>query len=64
MVELGRLLDRVNADRKIRVLVVSGAGRGFCAGFDLGLAADAPGSAEQGETPAWNGTPENPSRRW
>ena len=53
VVEFGRLLDRVNADRKIRVLVVSGAGRGFCAGFDLALAGDAPGSAEQGETPAW-----------
>ena len=51
--EIARLLDKVGADSKIRVLVVTGAGRGFCAGFDLALAADAPGSAELGETPAW-----------
>jgi enoyl-CoA hydratase len=51
--EIGRLLDRFGAEPAARVLVVSGSGRGFCSGFDLELAGDAPGSAELGETTAW-----------
>jgi enoyl-CoA hydratase len=50
---IGRLLERIGADAATRVLVLTGEGKGFCAGFDLGLAADAPGSAELGETTAW-----------
>lgn len=57
--ELHRLLDRVAADTSTRILVITGEGRGFCAGFDLSLAADAPGSAELGETPAWMMRQEN-----
>src|SRR5437868_5418053 len=53
VVEIGRLLDVVNADHATRVLILTGEGRGFCAGFDLSLAAVAPGSAELGETTAW-----------
>ncbi len=34
--ELRLALDHVQADSSIRVLVLSGAGRGFCAGQDLG----------------------------
>lgn len=51
--DIGRLLDRIGADHGTRVLILTGEGKGFCAGFDLGLAADAPGSAELGETAAW-----------
>lgn len=51
--EIARLLDVVDADDDCRVLILTGSGRGFCAGFDLTLAADAPDSARLGETRAW-----------
>jgi 2-(1,2-epoxy-1,2-dihydrophenyl)acetyl-CoA isomerase len=44
--EVRDALTRLAADREARVLVLSGAGRGFCAGQDLGDRAVAPG--EQG----------------
>ncbi len=51
--DLHRALDTVANDADCRVLVVTGEGRGFCAGFDLRLAGSAPGDAEAGETIAW-----------
>ncbi len=38
--ELVDALDRVDEDPEVRVVVVTGRGRGFCAGADLGFGAD------------------------
>src|SRR4029450_8862284 len=43
--ELRDALARVAADKSARVLLLTGAGRGFCAGQDLSDRAVAPGSA-------------------
>jgi enoyl-CoA hydratase len=50
--DLLQALDRTGRNPACKVLIMTGAGRGFCAGFDLTLADDAPGS-EHGETTAW-----------
>ena len=36
-----KALDQYDADNSARVMVVTGAGRGFCAGADLGAGGDA-----------------------
>jgi 2-(1,2-epoxy-1,2-dihydrophenyl)acetyl-CoA isomerase len=43
--EVRDVLERVKGDASVRVLLLTGAGRGFCAGQDLGDRAVAPGDA-------------------
>ena len=38
--ELCAVFDEVDANPEVRVVVVTGRGRGFCAGADLGLGGD------------------------
>lgn len=49
--ELWALLDQVEADRGLRALVLTGAGRGFCAGLDLSELdfTPGPGQAERAD---------------
>lgn len=55
MRELIEVYDRVDADDAVRVVVVTGAGRGFCAGADLSSGGDTFDSTGRGDRPA--GTP-------
>ena len=50
--DLHAALARLGEDRDCRAIVLTGAGRGFCAGLDLQGAGDAPGSEGQGAAPA------------
>lgn len=43
--EVSEALERIEADSSLRTLLITGAGRGFCAGQDLSDRAVAPGSA-------------------
>ena len=46
--ELAALVERADLDPNVHVILVSGRGEGFCAGFDLSAYADGSGSAGDG----------------
>ncbi|MDB5860018.1 MAG: uncharacterized protein JWQ76_3707 [Ramlibacter sp.] len=51
--DIAEALTTVDRDPACRVLVLTGEGRGFCAGFDLRLAGSAPDQDAVGESTAW-----------
>lgn len=50
--DLYTALDELHSDRECRVIILTGAGRGFCAGLDLQGAGDPPNVDGQGPAPA------------
>ncbi|MCV7386272.1 crotonase/enoyl-CoA hydratase family protein [Mycolicibacter longobardus] len=67
--ELSALVERADLDPNVHVILVSGRGAGFCAGFDLGAYADGSASAGgegyrgtvlDGKTQAVNHRPDQP----
>jgi enoyl-CoA hydratase len=50
--DLHSALDEIRYDRAVRVVVVTGAGRGFCSGLDIASGAAVPGTEDLGPTRA------------
>lgn len=53
-VEMTDALDRADADDDVRAIIVTGAGRGYCAGADLEKGGDTFNYKEDNEKQAWN----------
>lgn len=53
-IELAECVGRANADESVHVIVLSGAGPAFCAGYDLAYYAEATGSQSGTQTMPWD----------
>ncbi|HUB74251.1 MAG TPA: crotonase/enoyl-CoA hydratase family protein [Solirubrobacteraceae bacterium] len=61
IVELEECVERADLDPGVHVLALSGAGAGFCAGYDLVESAEAAGMGEDADANAGDGSPLAPA---
>jgi enoyl-CoA hydratase len=54
--ELRVAVETADADERVHVIVLSGAGRGFCGGYDLDVYAEAPGPNPGSQPMPWDPT--------
>jgi enoyl-CoA hydratase len=68
--EIASAVERADLDRGVHVIVISGRGPGFCAGYDLSLFAEGAGFGEAGERagtvldPSVQAANHDPARTW
>ena len=60
--EIADAVGRANADDAVHVIVLTGAGRGFCAGYDLKLSAETKGEVTGSQLAGGDGAPWDPMR--
>ncbi|MGZ4304068.1 MAG: crotonase/enoyl-CoA hydratase family protein [Solirubrobacteraceae bacterium] len=61
VIELERSVERADLDPAVHVLLLSGAGKGFCGGYDLVESAEGQGRLGEAETAAPPGSPIDPA---
>ncbi len=64
MAEMIDAFDKADADDNVRVVIVTGAGRAFCAGADLSAGAKTFDYAARSDRPEKVGVPEGPNIDW
>ena len=54
--DLRRAVERADADNEVHVIVLQGAGKGFCGGYDLVEYAQTPGEMHGNQDMPWDPT--------